>query len=235
MRVITEEILRLELEREGYPAVYDLPDGAIITPAARSMLADRRIHLKESSAGRNKPPTKPEHKAHLRNGVLVSKTHKQIMFRGKLDSLEGKIILAQVRLLALGHSRLVEDLQELLEAVRNVLRSEVTEEPLQQTMLLGMTDMELRNASHYPGEQLGVSHFIPDYSMGEEMALLNCLRTEARETELAACHAFMTGYESGAVRRPDIIRILNRFSSAFYLMMCRLKSGGFYKGGEEDG
>lgn len=233
-RVITEVDLRRELEESCAISAYVLPEDAIITPAARTLLADRKIPL-DTSKGEAMRRAKPEHKTHLRRDVLVPKTHKQIRLRGKLDSFEAKIILAQVRLATLHQRQLVDDLQEVLEAVRAILRAEVREEPLSLGTLMGMTETELHEASHRPETILNVSHFVPEYHMGEEMALLNCLRTEARETELAACSAFMSGYNDGSVRRPDILKALNRLSSALYFMMCRLKSGLFYQGGEETG
>ena len=51
--------------------------------------------------------------------------------------------------------------------------------------------------------------------MGETALELNCLRTQVREAELAAAAAFGEG-------REDILRCLNRLSSAVYILFCRL-------------
>lgn len=206
-----------------------LPEGAIITPAARTFLADHKISL-EMTGRASAENRKEEHKTHLRKDVLVPKTNLQIAFRGKLDSLEGKIIMAQVRLSALNRSALVEDLQKLLEIVRSILRAEVLDVPVGDWTLMEMSEDELREASHHPEEKLGVKHFIPDFRMGEEMALLNLLRVDVRETELAACAAFSCGFQNGTVKRPDILKALNRLSSGVYCMMCRLKNDSFYQG-----
>lgn len=234
MGLITEDDLRRELGGREDVREYALPAGVIITPAARTYLADRKIALRTSGPERNRPK-KPEHRTHLDGGTLVSKSHGRIRFRGKLDSLESKIILAQVRMAQMGQSQLVRDLQELLVIVRSVLRAEVLDIPLEPVALLGMTEEELHDVSHHPEARLNVSHFVPEYTMGEEMALLNWLRTEVRETELAAYGAFAEGTDNRAPGRPDVLRVLNRLSSAVYVMMCRLKGGACTREGEIDG
>ena len=57
------------------------------------------------------------------------------------------------------------------------------------------------------------------------MAHLNMVRTQVRETELAAVEAFFDPTEG--LQREDIIKALNRMSSAVYVMMCRLKAGKY--------
>jgi ethanolamine utilization cobalamin adenosyltransferase len=54
------------------------------------------------------------------------------------------------------------------------------------------------------------------------MALqLNFLRTQIRETELAAVNAFKQTEDYG------IVQALNRLSSAAYLMFCRVLAGSY--------
>lgn len=224
VKLITEDDLRQELGDKKDVREYLLPDGDIITPAARTYLADRKISIRTSDQERNRP-RKPEHRTHLNGATLVSKSHGRIRLRGKLDSLEAKILLAQVRMTQTGQSQIVLDLQEVLVVVRSVLRAEVLDVPLEPVTLLGMTEEELHDISHHPEERLNVSHFVPEHTMGEEMALLNWLRTEVRETELAAYGAFAEGQDNRAPGRPDILRVLNRLSSAIYVMMCRLRGG----------
>ena len=66
---------------------------------------------------------------------------------------------------------------------------------------------------------------LPDYSMGKHYAMLNQLRTQIRETEVAANQAFRDGRKC---TRPDIVEELNRLSSALHIMMC-MYLGGVYK------
>ena len=56
------------------------------------------------------------------------------------------------------------------------------------------------------------------------MAHLNMVRTQVLET--ACCvEAFFDPTEG--LQREDIIKALNRMSSAVYVMMCRLKAGKY--------
>jgi ethanolamine utilization cobalamin adenosyltransferase len=89
-------------------------------------------------------------------------------------------------------------------------------------LLFGMDEAELRSRSHTPKKYYGIQHFFASVEDGEAVVLLNCLRAEAREVELVAYEAFKT--EDGEPKRPDIIRALNRLSSAYYIMMFKAKT-----------
>ena len=67
-----------------------------------------------------------------------------------------------------------------------------------------------------------MDHPIPGWEMGELALRINTLWTRVREVELAAATAFEA---PGEAPRPDIIRELNRLSSAVYLIFCRVVSG----------
>ena len=88
-------------------------------------------------------------------------------------------------------------------------------EPLAERELLGLDGAGLRRVSHHVLEEIGIPHPIPGPDMGETALELNCLRTQVREAELAAAAAFGEG-------REDILRCLNRLSSAVYILFCRL-------------
>ena len=252
--LLTEEALRDVLRTKGEIDSFEIDADTIVTPAARTFLADRRIRLVTRSCCEAPAPPpateapgraaadgpsfvldglgvtvseKPENYTHLRGNRLVPKTDARIRFRGKLDSLESTILVVQARLAAKNATALLRDLDELLAVVRSILRAEVLDVPLEPFTLMGMTEERIREASHDPESAFGIAHFMPDRSMGEDMAHLNLLRTEVRAAELAACDAFC-GREPG---RGDIIRSMNRLSSAVYVMMCRLKSGAFYGSG----
>ncbi|KGX84510.1 ethanolamine utilization cobalamin adenosyltransferase [Pontibacillus litoralis] len=166
---------------------------------------------------------KPEHMTALYGNVLVYKDHKRIQFRGKLDSLESKILEAQMQASTLGMEKMAEDLQEVLDFIRNLVRCEVLGEEVEQVQLLNMNDVELREMSHHPKKYFGSGHFFPDYRMGEGIVILNGLRSLTRETELLAYQAFKL--ENGEAERGDIILALNRLSSLFWIMMFKYKTG----------
>ncbi|KKO51744.1 ethanolamine utilization cobalamin adenosyltransferase [Paenibacillus sp. DMB20] len=169
--------------------------------------------------------TKPEHMTHLYGNMLVFKDHPRILFRGKLDSLETKLLEAQITCFKLNMSNLVDDLEEILQFVRRIVRCEVMNESIDEFHLLGMTPKELREQSHFPKKYFGLDHFQPSYDMGEAVVVINALRTLTRETELLAYQAFKK--EHGDAEREDIIRTLNRLSSLFWIIMFRIRVGQY--------
>ncbi|OAB38346.1 cobalamin adenosyltransferase [Paenibacillus glacialis] len=169
--------------------------------------------------------TKPEHMTHLYGNMLVFKDHPRIIFRGKLDSLETKILEAQISCSKLNMTKLVDDLEEILLFIRKIVRCEVLNESIDDFQLLGMTPKELREQSHFPKKYFGLEHFQPSYDMGEAVVVINALRTWTRETELFAYQAFKK--EHGSAEREDIIRTLNRLSSLFWIIMFRIRVGHY--------
>ena len=114
-RLLTEEALRDAIRLKGEVDSFEIDADTIVTPAARTFLADRRIRLVTRSCCEtpaSAPATetaacadadgptfvleglgvtvreKPENYTHLRGNLLVPKTDARIRFRGKLDSLE---------------------------------------------------------------------------------------------------------------------------------------------------
>lgn len=168
---------------------------------------------------------KPEHMTHLHGDVLVRKNHPRIVFRGKLDSLEAKMLEAQIAAEDDGRIGVIRDLQEILDFTRDILACEVKETPFARQTLLGMDAAKLRAVSHNPREHYGMKHKVPDYRMGRTTIALNAVRTYVREAELAAMSAFET--EDGTILRPDLLCMLNRLSSGVYIMICRML-GGYY-------
>lgn len=168
---------------------------------------------------------KPEHMTHLTGNLLVFKDHQRIVFRGKIDSLESKILETQILCQKNEMPKLVADLQEILDFVRNILRCEVIGERLEGFKLQGLDEAQLREHSHHPSKYFGINHFLPDYTMGEVVIALNNLRSLTRETELAAYKAFKGEY--GDVEREDLIRALNRLSSLFWIMMFKVRTDAY--------
>jgi ethanolamine utilization cobalamin adenosyltransferase len=168
---------------------------------------------------------KPEAYTHLYANNLVPKYHPRIKLRGRIDSLEAHIIIAQVKAKQYKMENMVKDLEEVLTLARNILRAEVLSEPLEEFTLFGLSEQEIREISHNPKKTMGIPHFMPAHDMGEMMAHLNLVRTQVRETELAAVETFFNPTEG--LQREDIIKALNRMSSAVYVMMCRLKAGKY--------
>lgn len=168
---------------------------------------------------------KPEYMTSLHSDLLVFKDHLRIVLRGKLDSLEAKMIEGQMKLVK--YPALIDDLSELIGFVRQILRSEVMEEELGKIHLLNMNEHDIREMSHQPEKYFGEGYFTPDYRMGEGIVVLNSIRTFVRETELSAYQAFKK--EDGSTERDDIILALNRLSSICLIMMFKYKTGDYNK------
>lgn len=168
-------------------------------------------------------PAKPEEMTHLNARRIVPKDHPRIRFRGELDLLQAHIVVAQLELeREPGREGLIADLEGILALLRRIMRSEVLDEPLEDECILGLTPEELRAQSHDPKNYFGVDPMTPpDRSLGRAYAHVNLLRTQARVAEETAVTAFKAG-PSQAQRQ--ILRIMNRLSSAFHILMCRLQA-----------
>ncbi|MCD8350157.1 MAG: hypothetical protein LUC93_06050 [Planctomycetaceae bacterium] len=169
--------------------------------------------------------TKPEHMTQLFGRQLVPKTHPRIMFRGMLDSLAAKTMESQCVVAEEQYANAAADLQDVMAAISRILMCEVSGMPCDDCKLLGLSHDELRLYSHNPAKYCGVEHMVPHYKMGKAFVSVNALRTATRETEIAAIRAFTD--EAGELTRSDIIRALNRLSSAVYIIMCRLLAGKY--------
>ena len=208
--------------REG-KRVFFLGEGDTLTSAAKDYLAAERIPILPASQAKitryvgldgGYYDEKPENMTQLEGNILVPKTHPRIAFRGKLDSLQ-----AQTVLLSLEEPGLEGPLGEILEFLRRMLRCEVLGESFPFGTLLGMPEEQLRKISQLPQKYLGTPHFMPGPEDGTAIARLNVLRTQVRETELLAAAAF-------PLDREDILRGLNRLSSAVYILMLKQKGRG---------
>ncbi|NLM04663.1 MAG: cobalamin adenosyltransferase [Clostridiales bacterium] len=242
MKVLTESEIRARLKKEDIKELLVDPK-VIVTPSAREYLNEKDIKLvytneveKTEQTSENKEEkketkkivpkyilkdsgayfdTKPENMTQLYGNELVLKNHSNIIFRGKLDSLQSKILEIQVMANKNNEKKLVEELQEVLNFARDILKAEVLNEEFEDIALFGLSEKEIRAISHNPKKHLGVEHVLPNYEMGEIVVGLNSIRSQVREVELNAI----------PIERNDLIKALNRLSSAIYVMMCRYLAG----------
>lgn len=251
MSVLTENDVRHmltsgQLREKGQIVV---PRNKIITPSARTYLLEKGIDIKIEEDFVKEVNTvskdqsleeasevyetlfgarlneKPEHMTHLRGNLLVFKDHPRIALRGAIDSLEAEIIMTQLFAEKQHLPQMIKDLEEIIKFIRQLLRSEVSGEPIDEFTLQGLNAQELRAHSHHPSQYYGISHFLPNYKQGEMVAHLNRLRTLTREAELIAYKAFKDEY--GQVSREDIIKSFNRLSSLFWIMMFKYLAGKY--------
>lgn len=221
----TEKNVRDNIRNREGKRVFCLRKGDQLTSSARDFLTRERIEIlapEQMKLERFRTVNgayleeKPEHMTHLRGDVLVNKTHPVIRFRGKLDSFQAELILAQLELPEEG-----KRLGEILDFSRHLISCDVMQEPVSREKLCGLTEQELRHRSHFPQEVYDKPHFMPEAADGIRIARLNRLRSFAREAELAAAAAFTD--PEGNCTRTDILRALNRISSMLYIMMIEHK------------
>ena len=168
---------------------------------------------------------KPEHLTHLIDDQsLIVKAHPRLPLRGKLDTLQGMLLDAQVAANAEGASALVGEVGEALALVRRMVGAEVMGRPLGDWTLAGLRPDEIRHASHHTQELFGVPFMYPAVGQGPVVAKLSLARAYAREAELALYGAFPEGGD-----RDDLKLALNRLSSALYVMQTKYV-GGKYRG-----
>lgn len=232
MALLTEEKVRaLVRVREGR-RVLDLPPSDRLTPKARDWLdregvelssGERKAHKTWQTPSGETLNEKPEHMTHLRDNILVCKDHPRIAFRGRLDTLEAEILIAQQ---VCGDDPVLRDeLEEVLAFVRKLFRADVLGEPVEDFRLLGLDGDQLRERSHYPEKYYGQGHFMPSWRDPAALLAVNRVRTSVREAELAAYRAFRD--ENGGTAREDIILALNRLSSLCWILEIKLKAGKY--------
>lgn len=223
----TEQMVKMNIRNRDGQRVFYMGKGDTLTPGARDFLTRERIRILSGELAKPSQyrllngavlPEKPEQMTHLRADVLVEKTHPRIAFRGAVDTLEGELLLGQLKCV-----KWRKELGEILNLSRMMIRCDVMEEPVPEGKLCGLTMEELRNRSHRPQDYYGQPHFMPEVSDGETILVLNRCRCSARAAELAAAAAFTD--ENGNCTREDILRSMNRISSMLYILMIREKSG----------
>ena len=168
----------------------------------------------------------PEGWTHLDGHTLAPKDHPRIRFRGQVDLLQAHVVRAQVELEEhKADPELIDDLQSVLDLLRQIARCEVLDEELPTGNIIGLTPEELRAQSHDPKGCFGVEYMkMPDREFGFAYAVLNELRAQARVAETAAVEALA---DRPSPARRQVLRTMNRLSSAFHILMCRVLSGWY--------
>ena len=223
----TEDQVRDNIRNLRGRRVFYLAPGDRLTGGARDYLLRQGVELLSAREARKDRyallsggwvEEKPEQLTHLNGDFLVSKTHPRIRFRGKMDSLQGELLLCMKYC-----PQMREKLQELLNFSHSLLSAEVLEKPVEETPLCGLTEDRIRKISHYPQTVYGIPHFMPSGEDSPELLWLNRARCAAREAELYCVEAFQD--REGNPTRVDLIRALNRLSSMLYILMIEMKAG----------
>ena len=223
----TRQTVKDNIRNRDGNRVFYLGKGDQLTSDARDFLNQERITVLPAEQARpdrfrllggGYTEEKPEHMTHLNAETLVLKTHPRIKFRGAMDTLEAELLLCQLS----ADAQTREQLGQVLEQARELVRWEVLNEPVPEKPLCGMNQEQLRLRSHRPQEFYGQPHFMPSVQDGGVILQINKARCAARAAELAAAEAFTD--RDGTLLREDLLRALNRMSSMLYLIMIRLKA-----------
>lgn len=217
-KFLTEAMLRALCLPQG--SDLPLPQGTQLTPLAQEYVREQGLVLCAPEVPAAQGCKKEEHMTHLNAQVLVPKTHPRIRLRGKLDSLEALLLQTQQLALEEARTETAQALGEIYALVQRILAADVKEAPLGAYTVMGMDSAALRRNSHDPKGFAGLdAHPAPHAGMGRLCLALNFLRTQVRETELAAADAFIL--PDGTVERADLLEALNRLSSAVYLLFLK--------------
>lgn len=169
------------------------------------------------------PTAKPAHMAQLDATHFAPKTSPRFMLRGKMDTLHAQFLLAIAQARRFSLPELADYLTTLAAYCREITSAEYHEREVAPLQLAGLSEADLREASHWPDRTLGIPHVVPGPDDHEMVLQLNLLRCQVRETELVAAATF-TGSD-GQLSRSDLMVALNRLSSAVYYLILLLKAG----------
>lgn len=166
----------------------------------------------------NNPVTeKPERMTQLDAHSFAPKNTPRIRFRGRMDSLHALVMLAASRARALDQKRTAERLDTIAAYCREISSAEYNGRAPADIEIAGFDEPAIRAATHDPAGLMGVKHLTPGGCDPETLHWMNVLRTQSREVELAALDAFAPTADHPVVA-PDLLRAMNRLSSAIYLV-----------------
>ena len=154
-----------------------------------------------------------ELKTSLNSFERVPKSDFRIELRGRLDSLNAQIIFFQAHS---DNEEFINDLEEVRNVITTLQSCEACEKIFDKILILWeLSENEIHERSHNPKKFYGKGHLLLNFKMGREASEINFLRTLVRETELCACRAF-SDYDPY-----NIIHVLNRLSSALYILIYK--------------
>ncbi len=161
---------------------------------------------------------KPDTMTHLDKDTLVPKNNSRLKLRGKLDTIISYTVLLQNEFDPDDkYPVLNRYLADIRSYLGNILKAEVTGEELPPVSIGDMDEEVIHAISHNPLKYLGHDHIVPCKEHGVRVARLNYLRALVREAEVIAADLFID--ELFRVSRQDLMKGLNRSSSAIYVLM----------------
>ncbi len=152
-----------------------------------------------------------ERKTSKNKDTITQKCDPDIVFRGKLDTLESEVILLSS--MVLDQPELHLELEKIAEQINKMLVCHFLETPFLETTILSLDFDSLREISYHPTENFGLK--VLQRFTGRDgfvVASLNSLRAKVREVETLAVEVCAD---------ISFIRYLNRLSSAFFILAGR--------------
>ncbi len=215
MSFITESELR-ELWQNGRGQLPPFPPGTRFSSAAQDFLKTNRVEVHfdatptvqaSSNTDWNKPATfpvvltgplpacsecgqplhaKPEHLTQIDAGHFAPKTSPRLILRGRVDSLNALAMLTAAAARRFELPELAQQLDTLAAYCREIISAEYNLRPVAALTLLGKSEAELHEISHWPDKHLGIPHLVLGPHDHEMLHWLNVLRTQSREVEVVA-------------------------------------------------
>jgi ethanolamine utilization cobalamin adenosyltransferase len=169
--------------------------------------------------------SKPEHMTQIDAGHFASKTSPRLVFRGRVDSFHALVMLTASIARKFELPELARHLDTLAAYCREIMSAEYHFRPVAELMMMGKTEEQLHEISHWPDKYLGIQHIVPGLHDHEILHWLNMLRTQCREIEIIALQAFPPSDINPSAVGISLTRALNRLSSAVYVLELYFMEG----------
>jgi ethanolamine utilization cobalamin adenosyltransferase len=169
--------------------------------------------------------TKPNHMTQLDPGHFASKTDPRLIFRGRVDSLHALVMLTASTARRFELRELAKNLDTLAAYCREIMSAEYHLRLVATLSLLGKSEDQLHDISHWPDKHLGIPHIIPGSYDHEILHWMNVLRTQCREVEIVALQAFPPIDNDPTGVGASLAKALNRLSSAVYVLELYFQAG----------
>ena len=210
-----------------------LPEDGRLTPAARTLLDEKRISIKYlDAAGRTfiesaegKPPSRQ--RVHPLTGSAEHPVATCTLCGNEVSHKpEAMTHLDPHHLTGKNHPRLRLRAKLDTSIAHAVwVQAELSDVERASTLSFWLADVRsclgneqaIHRLSHDPLRYFGHDHLVPDASQGITVARLNLLRALIREAEVIAADVYID--RDYKLTRPDILQALNRLSSAVYVLM----------------
>jgi len=169
--------------------------------------------------------TKPEHMTQIDAQHYAPKTNPRLIFRGRVDSLHALVMLTAATARRFELPELARHLDTLAAYCREIMSAEYNRRLVAPLVLMGNTEEQLHDISHWPDKHLGIPHIVPGPQDHEILHWLNLLRTQCREVEINAIQIFPPDDLQPDRLNESFARALNRLSSAVYVLELYFRSG----------